>query len=105
MQILIKNVLDEYDYEESTLDSTTNVSMDEAQNANYSKHSVTEESQIRMLYQARVEEIHALKEELENVKSQLEEATRLNTNRQALCNSELQQCKISLQQSQELLGI
>lgn len=106
LQVLIKNVLDEYDYEESTFDSTANVSLDEAQNANlnFDKQNVSEEPQIHALYQARVKEVRALNEELQNVKARLEEETKLNANKQALANSELQQCKISLQQSQELLG-
>lgn len=104
LQILIKNVLDEYDYEESTFDSTTNVSLDDANNADSNRQSVFEEPQIQTLYQGRVEEVKALKQELELVKARLEEETKVNANRNALANSEIQQCKISLQQSQALLG-
>lgn len=92
--------MDEYDYEESTTYSTTNVSVEETPEV---KHNIFEDSQIHTLYQARVEEVVNLKQELQLLRARLDEERQINANREALAESELQKCKISMQQAQELL--
>lgn len=97
--------MDDFNYEDSTVNSSTNVSMDESQTNLIKKYrEASHDDQLKVLYEVRVRELKALTEELENLKKEMKHQKDQYMRHLMLSEGEKEQAKMSLQQSQGLLG-
>lgn len=102
LQNLLTAALDDFNYDESTVNSSTNVSLDEVQE-NYRQASEPNE-QLKVLYDVRVRELNNLKQEYDNFKTQAKKDNDLLKNKLLLSEAEMRQLKISLKNAEDLLG-
>lgn len=105
LQNLLTAKLDDFNFDESTINSSTNisaVSIDELQNKYCDVTNPHE--QMKVLYDVRLREINSLREEYENYKKEkIREIDQLK-NKMFMYEAEVQQLKITLKNSEELLG-
>lgn len=99
--------MDEFNYDESSINSSTNVSADETDQYGFiQKYKDTSmNNQLKVLYEVRVREIKTLSEQLENIQAEFN-CYKNDTKRQILLlEAEKDKINISYKQSQEILGI
>lgn len=98
--------LDDFNFDESTVNSSTNISVvstDDLQKKYCDTTSPNE--QIKILYDVRLREINHLREEYENYKKEKSDEIKFLKNKIFVYEAEVQQMKISLKNSEELLGM
>ncbi|CAG9817152.1 unnamed protein product [Phaedon cochleariae] len=104
IQNLLMTKLDDFNYDESTINSSTNnsvVSVDEIQN-NYHK-AINPNEQLKVLYDVRLRELNSMKIEYENNKAELISKIDSLNKKVIIYEGELHQTKISLKNAEELL--
>lgn len=97
--------LDDFNFDESTVNSSTNISVlssEEIQNK-YSE-TLNPGEQLKILCEVRTRELIKLREEYENYKKEKSREVDNLKNKVFLYEAETQQMKISLKNSEELLG-
>lgn len=103
MQNLLTAALDDFNYDESTVNSSTNISLDEIQQ-NYRQASDPNE-QLKVLYDVRVRELDSLRQEYNEFKVKTKKDIDVLKNKLLLSEAEMRQSKISLQSMEDVLGI
>lgn len=94
--------MDEFNYDDqSTINSSTNVSLDEIDSHRYKNASI--DDQIKVLYEVRVREVKTLSEQLENVRAEFTAYKNEMKKKILLLEAEKDQSQISLKQSQNIL--
>ncbi|KAJ8913610.1 hypothetical protein NQ315_013432 [Exocentrus adspersus] len=104
LQNLLTNALDDFNYDDSTVNSSTNMSVasfDEIQH-NYRQASDPNE-QLKVLYDVRVRELNNLRKEFEDYKTQSKNDISSLKNKLLLLEAETRQLKISLKNAEDLL--
>lgn len=94
--------MDDFNYDDSTVNSSTNVSLDDVQQ-NYRRASEPNE-QLKVLYDVRVRELNNLKQEFDNFKAQAKKDNDASKNKLLLSEAEMRQLKVSLKNMEDLLG-
>lgn len=97
--------LDDFNFDESTVNSSTNISvasLDDLQNK-YSE-TINPNEQIKILYEVRLRELNKLRGEYESYKKEKSREIDNLKNKMFIYEAEIQQMKISLKNSEELLG-
>lgn len=105
MQTLLKAKLDDFNFDESTVNST-NISLlstDELQNKYCDITNPNE--QLKILYEVRLREISSLKDEYDNYKKDKTKEIDKLKNKMFTYEAEIQHMKITLKNSEELLGM
>lgn len=102
---MLINALDEYKYDDSTINSSTNISVASAEYIDQAYKDVqTPYEQLKLLYDIRMKEIQTLKEEFDGYKeSTMKEIDSLKR-RLTLQEAETSQVEISLRNTKSLLG-
>lgn len=102
--------MDEFNYDEqSTINSSANVSVDDTYNTQnvimekYKNSSL--ENQLKVLYEVRVKEVKSLTEQLQKLQSEIQKQKEINGKTALLLEAEKDRAKISSQQAQMLLGV
>ncbi|KAJ8932780.1 hypothetical protein NQ314_014484 [Rhamnusium bicolor] len=106
LQNLLTVALDDFNYDESTVNSSTNISvasLDEMQQ-NYRQASDSNE-QLKVLYDVRLRELSNIKTEYDNYKGEKTREIDVLKNKLLLSEAEMRQLKISLKNANDLLGI
>lgn len=94
--------MDEFNYDDqSTINSSTNVSVDEIDSQRYKNASM--DDQIKILYEVRVREVKTLSEQLENIRAEFTAYKNETKKRILLLEAEKDQSQVSLKQSQAIL--
>lgn len=98
--------LDDFNFDESTVNSSNNISMLSSDDIhNKYRDAVEPNEQLKVLYEVRVREVHSLKEELNNYKKTKAKEIEGLKQRLIISEAEIQQLKISLNSSENLLGM
>ncbi|KAK9685213.1 hypothetical protein QE152_g38220 [Popillia japonica] len=104
----LTTAMDEFNYDEqSTINSSENVSVDDA----YSNQSIAVQKyktsnlddQLKVLYDIRVKEVKSLMEQLDQLKTEIQKQKEVNGKTVVLLEAEKDRAKISSQQAQALL--
>ncbi|KAF7280414.1 hypothetical protein GWI33_006080 [Rhynchophorus ferrugineus] len=104
LQNLLQANLDDFKYDDSTINSSTNISMVSVDNIeqNY-KNAITPSEQLKVLYDVRVREIQALHDEYNQYKETAKRDIDSLKHKNILFEQELRQAQISLKNSESLL--
>ncbi|XP_018574443.1 spindle pole body component 110, partial [Anoplophora glabripennis] len=101
LQNLLTAALDDFNYDESTVNSSANVSFDEVQQ-NYRQASNPNE-QLKVLYDVRVRELDSLRKEYNEFKTQAKKDIDGLKNKLLLSETEMRQIKISLKNVEDVV--
>ncbi|KAL1512892.1 hypothetical protein ABEB36_002397 [Hypothenemus hampei] len=104
LQNLLQANLDDFNFEDSTINTSTNVSIVSAENLEQVyKEAITPHEQLKVLYDVKCREIQTLKDEYEKLKAEKNKEIELVKNQKLLMESELRQVQISLKNAENLL--
>ncbi|XP_030749914.1 putative leucine-rich repeat-containing protein DDB_G0290503 [Sitophilus oryzae] len=104
LQNLIQANLDDFKYDDSTINSSANISLASVDNFEQTyKDAITPNEQLQVLYQVRVREIQSLKEEFNKHKEKSKEEIDSLKHKNILLEAELRQTKVSLSNAEVLL--
>lgn len=105
LQNLLINALDEFKYEDSTMNSSTNISVASAEYIGQAYKDVqTPYEQLKLLYDIRMKEIQTLKDEFDEYKEKMGKNVDSLKRRLTLQEAETSQVEISLRNTKSLLG-
>lgn len=97
--------MDDFNYDESSVNSSTNISMDEGNNELMEKYRNTSmNGQLKVLYEVRVREIMTLKKQLEELEKEYGWFKRDAKRQMLLLEEEKDKISISYKQTQDILG-
>ncbi|CAG9773057.1 unnamed protein product [Ceutorhynchus assimilis] len=104
LQNLLQAKLDDFNYDDSTINSSTNVSIASVDNLEQLyKEALSPDEQIKILYDVRCREILALKEEYDKFKADKSKEVNSLKNQKILLEGELRQAGISMKNLESLL--
>ncbi|XP_066157176.1 putative leucine-rich repeat-containing protein DDB_G0290503 [Euwallacea fornicatus] len=104
LQNLLQANLDDFNYEDSTINSSTNTSVLSNDNLNHLyKKAITPDEQLKVLYEVRCREIETLKHDFDKVKFEKDKEIESLKKQNLLLEGEIRQLQISLKNSGNLL--
>ncbi|XP_066246315.1 putative leucine-rich repeat-containing protein DDB_G0290503 [Euwallacea similis] len=104
LQNLLQANLDDFNYDDSTINSSTNTSVLSNDNLNHLyKEALTPDEQLKVLYEVRCREIQTLKHDFDKVKVEKNKEIEALKKQNLLLEGEIRQFQISLKNSGNLL--
>lgn len=104
LQNILHKALDDFNYDDSSIASSTNVSVASMSGVNKDYRDAMPNEQLKVLYEVKVREIEALKLEYNGFKLEKKKEVDELKNRLFVGEAELQQIKESVKNAEALLG-
>lgn len=97
--------MDEYNYEDSTMNSSSNVSLEEGRNLSQKYKTSSVDDQLKVLYEVRCKEVMSLTNAMENLREEFNNHKAQSMKKIMLLEAEKEKTNMSLNNAQSLLGL